>query len=53
MSGRVIRNLFEGYAAEGMNQLQINVKQLGLPKGVYFYTMTSDNFSGVRSFVVE
>jgi hypothetical protein len=53
ISGRVIRNLFEGFAAEGMNQLQINVKQLGLPSGVYFYTMMSDNFSGVRSFVVE
>ncbi|MEI6091920.1 MAG: T9SS type A sorting domain-containing protein, partial [bacterium] len=53
LSGRVIRNLFEDFAAEGMNQLQINVKQLGLPAGVYFYTMTSDNFSAVRSFVVE
>lgn len=53
ISGRVIKNLFEGYAAEGMNQLQINVKQMDLPAGVYFYTMTSDGFSGVRPFVVE
>ncbi|MEI6091800.1 MAG: immunoglobulin domain-containing protein [bacterium] len=53
ISGRVIRNLFEGNANEGINSLQINVKQLGLPAGVYFYTMTSDGFSGVRSFVVE
>jgi hypothetical protein len=53
LTGRVIRNMFEGFAVEGMNQLQINVKQLGLPAGVYFYTMTSDCFSGVRSFVVE
>jgi hypothetical protein len=52
MSGRVIRNLYEGYAAEGMNTMEINVKALNLPAGVYFYTMTSDNFSGVRSFVI-
>jgi hypothetical protein len=53
MTGRVLRNLYEGYAVEGMNTLQLNVKTLGLPSGVYFYTMTSDNFSGVRSFVIS
>ncbi|MEI6090673.1 MAG: sialate O-acetylesterase [bacterium] len=53
ISGRTIRNLFEGYAVEGMNTLLINVKQLHLSTGVYFYTMTSENFSGVRSIIVE
>jgi hypothetical protein len=53
ITGRVIRNLFEGYAVDGVNSLQINVKQLGLPVGVYYYSLTSDDFSGVRSFVVE
>lgn len=52
LSGRVLRSLYDGYAAEGMNTLQINVKTLDLPAGVYFYTMTSDKFSGVRSFVI-
>jgi len=53
ITGRVIRNLFEGYANEGMNTLQINVKELNLPSGVYFYTMNSGDFSCVRSFVVQ
>lgn len=52
MTGRVLRTLYDGYAPEGMNTVDINVKALNLPAGVYFYTMTSDKFSGVRSFVI-
>ncbi|MEI6090692.1 MAG: GEVED domain-containing protein [bacterium] len=52
LSGRVLRNLYDGNAVEGMNTLEINVKTLDLPAGVYFYTMTTDKFSGVRSFVI-
>ena len=53
ISGRIIKNLFDGSLCAGVQQINWNTNDDAIENGVYFLKVTSGNFSGCCKVVVE
>jgi hypothetical protein len=51
MQGRLVRVLTQGVKEAGEHKLELDTRNLG--KGMYFYKMNADGFSGSRRLIVE
>lgn len=50
--GNQIAVLYDGIAVQGPNMIEINLNNLNLTNGTYFYTIVSDKFTETRSLQV-
>lgn len=50
--GREIALLANNYVSAGSHDIEININELNLSNGVYFYTMTTNGYSSTKKLVV-